>query len=194
MALPLRRGETSRLRWGYINAAEAVIEFPGDITKNGDPFRVAINAPAARVLSAALAACGGKADRNSLIFQAARRRIAGDGERPVSGWSKISKNVFAAAGLSDANFTLHDVRRAFVTLLSRERTDGGGRRFDQALLDLCLNHRAAATRGGVIAIYNQDLRWPERKAAIEHWGRLLDEALTPKPEKGSNVEPLFLRA
>jgi hypothetical protein len=50
----------------------------------------------------------------------------------------------------------------------------------EAVADAILNHRQAATRGGVLGVYRRSVRWPEQVEAMELWGRLLAEAIEGK--------------
>ena len=59
--------------------------------------------------------------------------------------------------------------------------DSGGRR--------CADHRQAATRGGVLGLYQRASRWPEQVKAMEHWGRLLTAAIKGR-EADANVVPM----
>ncbi len=72
---------------------------------------------------------------------------------------------------------LHDVRRAFVTHLAEQG-------HDESALDVCINHRASATRGGIRGVYQRAQRWAERVAALDAWNAFLDAHI------GANVLPL----
>jgi integrase len=56
----------------------------------------------------------------------------------------------------------------------------GEARVPEAVADAILNHRQAATRGGVLGVYRRSVRWPEQVEAMELWGRLLAEAIEGK--------------
>ena len=43
--------------------------------------------------------------------------------------------------------------------------------------DAVLNHPQAATRGGVLGVYQRATRWPEQVAAMQTWGRILEQAI-----------------
>ena len=59
----------------------------------------------------------------------------------------------------------------------------------EAVADAVLNHRQAATRGGVLGTYQRASRWPEQVRAMELWGRLLAAAIEGR-EAGADVVPL----
>ena len=91
----------------------------------------------------------------------------------------------AAAGLPP--LVLHDFRRSFASTLGQVGED------DESVIDQVLNHRAAGTRSGVLALYNRSRRFPAQKAALERWGALLENALEGRlPE--AEVIPLVRRA
>jgi hypothetical protein len=53
--------------------------------------------------------------------------------------------------------------------------------------DAVLNHRQAATRGGVLGVYQRSSCWPEQVKAMEHWGRLLTDAIEEAQPAGNVV-------
>lgn len=67
----------------------------------------------------------------------------------------------------------HDFRRTMTTRLN-------GMGFAENVVDLILNHRNknTKTRSTVQKVYNRFLYMPERKAAIEAWGRYVDAIVT----------------
>jgi hypothetical protein len=60
-------------------------------------------------------------------------------------------------------WTWHDFRRSFASAL-------GEASIPEAVADAVLNHRQAATRGGVLGVYQRSSRWPEQVRAMELWG------------------------
>ena len=83
-------------------------------------------------------------------------------------WSSDRAREGTRAGLT--GWTWHDFRRSFATAL-------GEAGIPEAVADAVLNHRQAATRGGVLGVYQRASRWPEQMRAMELWGRLLSAAL-----------------
>jgi hypothetical protein len=47
----------------------------------------------------------------------------------------------------------------------------------EAVADAVLNHRQAATRGGVLGVCQRSSRWLEQMKAMQMWGDLLSAAL-----------------
>ena len=78
-----------------------------------------------------------------------------------------------------AGWTWHDFRRSFASAL-------GEAGIPEAVADAILNHRQAATRSGVLGVYQRSSRWPEQVKAMELWGRLLQSALDGS-EAGAKV-------
>ncbi len=83
-------------------------------------------------------------------------------------------------------WTWHDFRRSFATAL-------GEAGYPETVADAVLNHRQAATRGGVLGVYQRASRWPEQIRAMDLWGKLLAEAITGA-EPPANVVPMVARA
>ena len=69
-----------------------------------------------------------------------------------------------------ATWSFHDHRRSFASAL-------GEAGVPETVADAVLNHRQAASRSGVLGVYQKSSRWPEQVKAMEHWGRLLAAAL-----------------
>ena len=69
-----------------------------------------------------------------------------------------------------AGWRLPDFRRSFATAL-------GEAGFQEVILDAVLNHKQAATRGGVLGVYQRAQRWPEQRSAMIAWGRTLEAAI-----------------
>ena len=167
IAVPCRRGEAARLDWTHLDLAAAEWRQPGHMTKNGDPHRLHLHSLALDVLLARREMTGGK----GLVFPS-----------PTSGrvldtFNKIKLSLMRATDSSGSKgspmldgWTWHDFRRSFATAL-------GEASIPEAVADAVLNHRQAATRGGVLGVYQRASRWPEQVRAMELWGQLLRAAL-----------------
>ena len=79
-------------------------------------------------------------------------------------------------------WTWHDFRRSFASAL-------GEAGIPEAVADAVLNHRQAATRSGVLGVYQRSSRWPEQVRAMDLWGRLLTDAIAGK-EADDKVVPM----
>ena len=70
-------------------------------------------------------------------------------------------------------WTLHDLRRTAATGMARLK-------IPPHVVDRTLNHTSGTIRG-IAAIYNRFAYLDERRAALEAWGRYLNNLVTPAP-------------
>ena len=103
---------------------------------------------------------------SGLVFPAPRSSKA------ITTFSAI-RSALKEAAPELVGWRLHDMRRSFATAL-------GEAGVSETIADAILNHRQAATRAGVLGVYQRSVRWPEQVAAMRHWGRLLEGALEGK--------------
>jgi integrase len=151
-----RKTETLTARWKDINPDAKVWSIPGSDTKSGKPHEVPLSEPAWKVLEALGTLCG----RNGYVFPGAKR-----GQHLVN--PQDTKNrVEKKTGLS---FRLHDIRRTVATGLAEL-----GIRPD--VVSAILGH----TIGGntETRIYERWHRLPEKRDALERWGRHLESIVT----------------
>lgn len=158
VSTPCREGEAAAMRWADIDLAAASWEQPQ--SKNGLRHRFPLNERAMSILRSRRLAEGGDPDPRRLVFTAP---LSGG---IFSGWSNAKRSVDGRAQI--APWRLHDLRRAFATLMA----DAG---FDDGLIDMTLNHVGSRTRSKVTRIYNLAQRWGEREHLLRAWCRLLDE-------------------
>jgi integrase len=161
IAVPCRRSEAASLDWSHVDTGAAVWSQPGKLTKSGEPHRLHLHPLALDVLAARKEVTGG----TGLVFPA-----------PVSGqaittFSDLKSTLDNESGL--AGWTFHDFRRSFASAL-------GEAGIPEAIADAVLNHRQAATRGGVLGVYQRAARWPEQVAAMQRWGAILQAAIAPE--------------
>jgi integrase len=174
IVVPCRRNEAARLDWSHLDLAVGEWRQPGHMTKNRDPHRLHLHALALDVLHERHEATGGK----GLVFPAP---VSG---RAVDTFSDIKTELDEASELE--GWTWHDFRRSFATAL-------GEAGIAEAVADAILNHRQAATRGGVLGVYQRASRWPEQVRAMDLWGKLLTEAIT-EADAPANVVPMVAHA
>jgi integrase len=156
LAAPCRRGEAARLDWGHLDLDAAVWTMPGAMTKNGDAHRLHLHPLALDLLRARHEAAS--KPRTGLVFPAPKSGEA------IDTFSAIKADLDKAAGLT--GWRWHDLRRSFATALAEAGVA-------EAVADAVLNHRQAATRGGVLGVYQRSKRWPEQVEAMQRWGVLL---------------------
>jgi len=168
-----RQSEVAGLRWPEFDNPEtpAVCTIPGSRAKNGKPHMVHLNALAAEVIGAVP-----RIEGQDLLFSAM-------GKTPASGFGRAKERldtrmltvlreiVGEAADLPP--WTLHDLRRTATTGMARLG-------IAPHVADKVLNHTAGTIRG-VAAVYNRFEYLAERKAALEAWGRFVEELIRPAP-------------
>ncbi len=128
--VPLRRGEASKLTAEMIDGDRLIL--PHMITKNGDPFTIPLPQQAEEILTYRTA--------EGLLFASQRTG------RPVQGWGTMLAKLHELSGTT--GWSLHDFRRTFVSQLAEAAVPSD-------VTDALLNHRQAATRPGVIGVYNR---------------------------------------
>jgi integrase len=135
----MRRGELQRLRWENIDLEERKLHLP--VTKNGDPLML----PLSDYLLNLLKDRKNKADASPWVFP-------GNGPRGhLMEPKKFLKRVAMDSGVS---FTLHDLRRTYITIA--ESLD-----IPHYALKRLLNHRTSSdVTGGYIIINVDRLRGP----------------------------------
>jgi integrase len=163
IAVPCRRGEAASLDWAHVDLAAAAWSQPAKLTKNREPHRLHLHPPALAILAARYEAAGRPA--SGLVFPAPRSA------QQIVAFSGIARALKAAAP-ELVDIRLHDLRRSFATALGEAGAP-------EVVADAILNHKQSATRGGVLGVYQGSTRWGEQVAAMQHWGRLLSQALSP---------------
>jgi integrase len=152
-----RRDEVRKAQWAEFNLPERQWLIPGHRTKNGREHLVPLTDPALAILKAMPRVRGEKA---KLLFTT-------NGETPVSGMAKAKERLHDAMthALNEepARWTLHDLRRTFVTGLQRLR-------FPMEVAEACVNHRSG-TMAGVASVYARHAYATEKREAVEAWAR-----------------------
>ena len=148
-----RRTEIGDLQWPEINFAEKRIELPADRTKNKRPSLVFLS-------DEALACLPEK--RNSTQFLFGRE---GGG---FCAWAQakidLDKRIAAAQGAPLAHWTLHDLRRTFVTMINEAGIA------PPHIVEALTNH-VSGHKAGVAGTYNRALYSAEKRAAMDAWAK-----------------------
>jgi integrase len=157
-----RRAEIGDLAWPEVDLEKRQIDLPEHRTKNGRPHIVPLSAGALRIIS-------------SLPRSLGRELAFGRGAGGYGGWSKskaeldarIAKARAQAAHKSKGkpmhDWTLHDLRRSFVTHISEHG-------FAQPhVVEAIVNHISGA-KAGVAGVYNRASYLAEKRQALELWG------------------------
>lgn len=140
----MRRGELMALRWDNVDLNARTLHLPK--TKNGDP----LNLPLSTFLAELLTERSARADASPYVFPGPGK----DGHLVET--KKFLLRVSAGSGVS---FTLHDLRRTFITIA--ESLD-----VPYYALKRLLNHRATGdVTGGYIVVNAERLRGPVEQVA-----------------------------
>jgi integrase len=177
IAIPCRRGEAATLDWSHVDLASATWSQPGRLTKNREAHRLHLHPLALEILLLRHEVAG--KPTTGLVFPAPRS------SKVITTFSAI-RGALKKAAPELVGWRLHDMRRSFATAL-------GEAGVSETIADAILNHRQAATRAGVLGVYQRSVRWPEQVAAMRHWGRLLEGALEGKIID-AEIVPLGIRA
>jgi integrase len=173
-----RRDEVAGMRWAQLDLTKATWRLSGERTKNGQAHEVHLSEAACAILN-------GMPRVGDYVFTVT-------GTTPVTGFSKVKRRLDAAVLAAkraelgpecDAvpRWTHHDLRRTGATGMARLGVA-------PHIADRILNHVAGGLKG-VAKVYNRFEYLPERRAALEAWGRHVT-ALTSGTEAASNVRAL----
>ena len=157
-----RRAEIGDLAWSEIDLDKRQIDLPEHRTKNGRPHILPLSDEASAILS-------------SVVRREGRDLVFGIGAGGFSGWSKAKSELDARTAKATAQaahkpqgkpmpaWTLHDLRRSFVTHISE-------RGFAPPhVVEAIVNH-VSGHKGGVAGVYNRAAYAPEKRQALEMWG------------------------
>lgn len=162
-----RNREVAQMRVDELHLDKAEWHLPTDRSKNADPHIFCLPPKAVEVIEHTMAM------RETLGVADSEFVFTNDGHSPVWLGSKIKRDIDSRSGV--ANWVFHDLRRTMATQLAERGTSG-------EVVDLMLNHRASASRGGVAGVYNRSLLLDQRHAAAERWGIItsawLDEPIS----------------
>ena len=175
-----RRSEIAAMRRAEIDLEKLRYMIPAERNKSGRTHDVPLSPQAIRIIKPRLN------EEYDHIFPAARAMYAGIDtpdmialDKPMSGWAKMKKGLDKLSGVID--WTQHDICRTVGTNLAELEVP-------RLTISRILNHK----EGGVTSIYDRHSYFKEKLAALELWGRRLDQILTP--DGGENVVPLPTRA
>jgi integrase len=163
-----RLSEIANLNWAELNFGKRQIVLPGARTKNERPHIVAMSDLALEILEKAKEK---KVEsEEGLVFTLSGERL--------NGWSKFRGRLYEAVEEAlekkPERWTLHDLRRSAATHMSEDL------KIAPHVIDKILNHSTGAIRG-VAAIYNRGELLDERCAALQAWGRHVDELVNGAP-------------
>lgn len=186
-----RRDEVAGIRWAEIDFDERLWTIPRHKAKNDRVHEVQLSDAALSIL------------RDLPRNDCADFVFTNTGETPVSGFSKSKRRLVDAMlterrrslGLPEddaqlrktlrlspgkalpveiPDWRLHDLRRTAATGMARLN-------FSPHVVDKVLNHVSGTIRG-VAAVYNRFAYLEERRAALEAWGRYVEQLAMPTPD------------
>jgi integrase len=191
-----RRDEVGTMTFGELDLERRMWLIPREKAKNNRAHEVALSERALAIIAELREARGGIAEQKEplLVFTT-------NGKTPISGFSRAKERLDAkmealarkARGLPEDNdtyrkalklkggqslprlvpeFILHDLRRTAATGMARLNVS-------PHIVDKVLNHTSGTIRG-VAAVYNRFEYLAERGAALEAWGRYIDNLLVPQ--------------
>jgi integrase len=157
-----RAREVSGLRWSEVDLDGRLWTLPGERTKNHRSHLIPLAEPAYTIIT--------QRPRRIMANGQPRDLIFGAGEGPFSGWSNskeaLDKRILEMTGHSLASWVVHDLRRAFSTML---HDDLG---IPPHVVERLLNH-ISGHQGGVAGRYNKAEYLNEKKQALARWGEHL---------------------
>jgi integrase len=152
MLLGQRREEVGGMRWSELEPLErALWSLPGSRTKSGKAHQVPLSTAALAILEA-------------LPRRAGRDHVFGVGEGGFSGWTHCKRRLDARCGVS--GFTLHDLRRSFVTHCA-EALEA-----EPHVIEAAVNH-VSGHKGGVAGIYNRATYSGQKARLLQRWADYL---------------------
>ena len=156
-----RLNEVAGMPWDELQD-DGMWDLPGERTKNGLPNMVPLPPLALSIINAIP-----RIEGCPFIFST-------NGRTPISGWSKIKRELDVAMG-NPKPWRLHDLRHTAATGM-----DELG--IDTVVIELILNH-ISGRRGGIAGRYNKGERMDARRAALHRWSQHIEGLVSGKPAK-----------
>jgi len=148
-----RHSEVAHMRRDEIDLDDLVWTLPASRTKNRQSHVVHLSKTAADIIQRSM---GHR--RSEFVFTTSETK-------PVYAFSaKVKKKLDARSGVSD--WRLHDLRRTFASGLAEHGVD-------IMVADKILNHKAAATMGGVLGVYQRAQLLEPRRQAMDLWAKVV---------------------
>lgn len=156
MLTGMRRSEVAEMRWSELDLDGAMWRLPGSRTKNKRPHEVPLSHAAIEILQ-------------QVAQRSERDLVFGNGSGGFSGFSKSKKALDDELGLED--WHIHDLRRTAATGMA----DLG---VLPHVVEAALNH-VSGHKAGVAGIYNRATYSPEKRDALDRWGREIERICAP---------------
>jgi integrase len=159
-----RRNEVSLMVWDEIDLSTGVWTLPAARAKNGVEHRIKLPRQALDIIAAQprRADCPyifpGRVGRTGLI-----------------GWDKAKRRLSAKAGVAEAGWRLHDLRRSCAAGMQKLG-------IAVPVIERALNHKSGTFRG-IVGTYQTHDYADEVAIALQRWADRLDEIVANKPAK-----------
>lgn len=157
LATAQRRGEVAAMLWSEIDIAAKTWVIPAERSKNSKPNVVPLNDFALNLLGDMPRFVG-----CDLVFTTTQ-------EAPINGFSKGIRRVHERSQTSEWRF--HDLRRTAASGMARAGVA-------PHVIEKVLNHISGSI-SGVAAVYNRWSHNPEKRAALDAWGSMLEQLAQP---------------
>ena len=157
-----RRDEIASMRWSEIDFATKTWTIPKERCKNDQTHVVPLSPQSVAILEG-LPHLVGKSD---LVFTS-------NGTTSVSGFSKAKARLDALMLADTPAWVIHDLRRSFASGCAKL---GIGIH----VVEKCLNHTSGSF-GGIVKVYQKHDFADEKRAALEAWGRFVDQLTSCEP-------------
>lgn len=161
-----RLNEIAGMKWSELDKGLTTLSLLGERTKNNEKHSVAISQ-----LSKSIFEGIDRIPGCDLIFTT-------NGERPVSGWSKLKRRIDATMNIPD--WRLHDLRRTAASGMQRI-----GVRVE--VIERALNH-ISGSYSGVAGTYQRDPMVDDTRAALKKWADYIEDIIAGR--KVGKVVPL----
>ena len=152
LATAQRRSEVANMRWSEIDFETKTWVIPAERCKNGKPHSVPLSDYASAMLNEMPRIAG-----SDFVFTTT-------GDRPINGFSKFLSRIQEASATSE--WRLHDLRRTAASAMARASVQ-------PHVIEKVLNH-LTGTIAGVSAVYNVWGYSAEKRAALDEWGKYLE--------------------
>jgi integrase len=157
-----RRGEVLSMRWQDVDGSWWTI--PADLAKNGLAHRVPLSQQALAILERVRKRASGP-----WVFPSRTT------DRPIENPQKAAERLRERSKVADLR--LHDLRRTAASLMT-------GMGISRLTVKKILNH----AERDVTAVYDRHSYDPEKRTALDAWGRRLDALVSDTPGKARVVE------
>jgi len=171
LLLGVRRDEAGGMRWDELS--DGVWTIPGSRTKNGRELELALPPLAVDLIEA-------QRDQDTNLYLDAPFVFGRAGRAPFSGWSRckarLDERLAEQTGAPMAPWTLHDLRRSFVTHCAEQGLA------QPHAIEACVNH-VSGHRAGVAGIYNKATYRNEKAAALKKFADWFGRQVSQIPRK-----------